>query len=412
MPVTGGQAQCVLRVTNSARASRSPAPSDAGTARDRWWTARAIRSAAAACAQSRPAGPLDRVGGASHLPRCVHGSPVERGKLGGGRGVGGEGRDHRQGLLVGGQVRPDRFARAGRVPPDADQVVDELEGEARLPAEAVHGADGPLPRTGVERAEGAGAAEQGARLGHGHGQALVERDVVGAAVLQGAVGLLSRAELDDAGGEPHCGVCGRRVRVVRQQSQGEGEHGVARDDGVRYPEHRPGRGPVAPGGVLVDDVVVEEGEVVREFDRDGRPHRRVRVPSQRTGGGQDERRSDGLARLPGRGRTVGVLPAEVVHGDPADRPGQRLDGRPEVRVHGVTGVFQERGGLVPLHRGIRTDHGHGHSFLAPRGAVVAASACRGPGGVARPGPGERHRQRLTSTFSRTPRASGTRTAAE
>lgn len=218
----------------------------------------------------------------------------------------------------------------------------------------------------VQRTECAGAAEEGAGLGGGHGETLVERDLVGATLLEGAVGLLSRAQLDDAVREPDRGACRRRAGVLGEQPVGQGEHGVARDDGGRDAEHRPGRGAVPSGPVLVDDIVVQEAEVVDQFHGHGCPHRLLRVAAHRPGRGEDERGPDRLAGLPGGRTAVGVLPAEVVHRDTPDGSGQRLDRGPKLRIDETPGALQERQCLVALGGGgVRTDHGHSGSLRSP-----------------------------------------------
>lgn len=86
------------------------------------------------------------------------------------------------------------------------------------------------------------------------------------------------------------------------------------------------------GPVLVDDVVVQQGEIVGQLHGDGRPHGVPGITPERPGGGQHERRPDRLARTAVGRASVGVLPAEVVHGDAPDGSGQRGDRRPQMGV--------------------------------------------------------------------------------
>lgn len=319
---------------------------------------------------SRARRPLDRVRRRAHRRLVEDRTGVQLGQLVPRRSARGERRHHRQRLLVRDQIGPGRLARTLGVAPDPDEVVDQLEGETRLPAEGVHRRDLLVARARVERADRAGGAEQRAGLGGGHRQAFVQRDLTGRAPLEGAVRLLPRAELDDARGQPRGG--GRRggMRVLRQHPQGERAHRVTGDQRVRDAEDGPGGGPVPPGHVLVDDVVVEQGEVVRELHRGRGLHSPGLLRAQRAGRREDESRPDGLARvLRGRG-AVGVLPAEVVHRDPPHGAGQGLDGRAQLGIDSGPRPVQEPHGPLTVGDGIRAGHGHGHFLRILRGDAV------------------------------------------
>lgn len=183
------------------------------------------------------------------------------------------------------------------------------------------------------------------------------------------------------------------------------------------------------GGVPVHHVVVQQREVVDQFHRRGGPQRARPCPlaAECGGGGEDEGGADRLARVARRRCAVRVLPPEVVERDPAHRAGQRVDRRAQSGVDGRPDPLQDHRRLVPVGRlrpfrmlfRLRPELGHG----VPLGESADGDACAATGrvrpGCTRPsGRGhrvqllKRHLQRPISTFSRTPRASGTRTAAE
>lgn len=116
------------------------------------------------------------------------------------------------------------------------------------------------------------------------------------------------------------------MRVLGEQSLGQGLQRVPGEDRVGDPEHGPRGGPVPAGGVPVHHVVVQQREVVHQLHRGGGPYGDGLAPAERGDGGEDQRGTYRLARLPRDRGTVRVLPAEVVARDPAHRTGQRPDG--------------------------------------------------------------------------------------
>ncbi len=76
------------------------------------------------------------------------------------------------------------------------------------------------------------------------------------------------------------------MRVFGEQAQGQGVHRVAGQDRVRDAEQGPCGGAVAAGGVAVHHVVVQEGEVVDQFDGGGQADRGRGGGAERSGGGQ------------------------------------------------------------------------------------------------------------------------------
>ena len=114
-------------------------------------------------------------------------------------GAGRQGGHHRQRLLPGPQVRPHRLAGHLGGSPDAEQVVGELEGQARVRAERgqSHRQLGRGPD--VDGADAARARHQRGGLVPGHRQALRQRDVV--ALLEREVRALARDQPLHRGGQ-------------------------------------------------------------------------------------------------------------------------------------------------------------------------------------------------------------------
>lgn len=189
---------------------------------------------------------------------------------------------------------------------------------------------------------------------------------------------------------------------------------------------------MSAGGVPVHDVVVQQREVVDQLHGGRRLHGGRVLTAERSRGGEYQGRADRLARVARRRGAVRVLPAEVVERDPAHGSRQRVDGSAERGVDGRPGVLQDARRLLSVHRAGRDLPVHGPPV---RGTAVRGPAFRGLADAAPPVQGlgrtpprprcsrligrehgggrrEGHRQRPISTFSRMPRASGTRTAAE
>ncbi len=163
---------------------------------------------------------------------------------------------HRQRLLALPQVVADRLAADRRVAPDAQHVVDRLEGAAQLHPELLEGVHLVGRRPGQHRTHRGGVGQQRTRLVRLHRDALGQRHR--RQVVERHVGRLPgdhrRRGPGQAGGR--LPVLGRRV--VEQHPVRQVVEGVARDDRLVGAERRPHRRPVSPLGVAVDDVVVDQ----------------------------------------------------------------------------------------------------------------------------------------------------------
>ncbi len=121
------------------------------------------------------------------------------------------------------------------------------------------------------------------------------------------------------------------------------EEGAAGQDGESFTEDYPGAGSVPPGAVAVHDVVVEQGEVVHQLDRDGSGHSDLQRGARRGGREQHE---GGAHRLATAERAMWVVrssPAEVVGDDRPDLLGEGGDLGPQGPGHQVRAVTQELG---------------------------------------------------------------------
>jgi len=90
------------------------------------------------------------------------------------------------------------------------------------------------------------------------------------------------------------------------------EQGVADEDGGGVAPHGPHRRAVAPFGVAVHQVVVDQGEVVHELHRDRAAQRGRRVAGDGLAGQQGQRGAHRLAGVRVERPTTLVAPAEVV----------------------------------------------------------------------------------------------------
>ena len=173
---------------------------------------------------------------------------------------------HGQRALAPRQVAEHRLAGHGRIAPDPEQVVDRLECQPEVPAECAEGLDDVAAGPCQHRPDRRRALEQRPGLARTHARALVggdvraplEVEILGLAVDQPRGRIRQRLE---CGGT--MGRAGVQEHLERQR-----EHGVARQDRPRAPEHRPRGGPVVALGVAVHDVVVQEREGVHELHRD------------------------------------------------------------------------------------------------------------------------------------------------
>lgn len=136
---------------------------------------------------------------------------------------------------------------------------------------------------------------------------------------------------------------------LQQDLVGEGEQGVADQDGEGRSVHLPHRVAVAALLVAVHQVVVQQREVVHELDRDGAGDADLGRGTRGLGGEQRERRTHGLAAVAVRHVALGVDPAEVVGGDGVHGRREPVDGGAERGGREGTAAFQERDRVRLLH---------------------------------------------------------------
>ena len=151
------------------------------------------------------------------------------------------------------------------------------------------------------------------------------------AVLVGDVLGLSVDELAAGGGQAARGAARLDGAELQQDLVGEGEQGVADEDRLGGAVHLPDGVAVAALFVAVHQVVVQEGEVVDEFDGDGAAPE-VGIPGAGDLGGEHrEGGAHGLAAVTVRRPPVGVDPAEVVGGDGVHGRREPAHGSPQDR---------------------------------------------------------------------------------
>jgi hypothetical protein len=100
---------------------------------------------------------------------------------------------------------------------------------------------------------------------------------------------------------------------------------------------------VPAGLVAVHDVVVQQREVVHQFDGRGGRHGAVGDAADGRRRQQHQRRSQGFARPRVGGFAESVEPAHVVSGDAAHRAGQRVDRGPQGGLDRLPAPGQEFG---------------------------------------------------------------------
>jgi len=122
----------------------------------------------------------------------------------------------------------------------------------------------------------------------------------------------AHAGLVDELGEFEHALGGESAQALHGQTRCR-EHPVAGVDRLRHAPHAPHGRPVVTRGILVLDVVVDQGEVVEQLDRGGRRQRRARVAGEGLVNEGAEHRSQ---PLPG-GASLG-LEAEVVQHHPVE----------------------------------------------------------------------------------------------
>src|SRR5206468_2867304 len=145
-----------------------------------------------------------------------------------------------------------------------EDVVDQLEREAELCAEGRERGDGRRGRPGQDRPDRGAGRQQRSGLAGRHVEAFVQGDVL--AVLEGDVLDLPSGQFAGDGGEEQRCAAGVRGGGFEQDLVSEGEERVAGQDRGGRPPDRPHGTPVAAFGVTVHQVVVQQREVVDEFD--------------------------------------------------------------------------------------------------------------------------------------------------
>ena len=242
---------------------------------------------------------------------------------------------HRQRLLPGAQVGTNRLAGDLGRTPDAEQVVGELERQPDMRAEPgqAHGQRGR--RAQVHRADAAGARHQRGGLVPGHVQALGQGYVV--ALLEGQVRALSADQPQHRRGHTAGRPRALEGVVLEQQVLGQREQRVPGQDGRADAEHGPGRRAVPALGVVVHQIVVQQGEVVHQLDGDRTGDCDASVHTGGSGGEQGEGGPERLAAAAGLRSALHTGPAEVVRGLGPGGPGRA--GPPASRRAGWTSCW-------------------------------------------------------------------------
>ena len=172
---------------------------------------------------------------------------------------------------------------------------------------------------GVNGADAARAGHQRGRLVAGHLQALGQADVV--ALLEGEVRALPADQPQDRDGQAPGRPGALEGVVLQQQVLGQREEPVPGQDGRADAEHGPGRRPVPALGVVVHDVVVQQGEVVHELDRHRGGHAPLGRRASGAGGEQGQRGPQGLAATAAYRVTCRHPPGRGDRPPPRARPG-------------------------------------------------------------------------------------------
>ncbi len=162
-------------------------------------------------------------------------------------------------------------------------------------------------------ADGDRAGQQGAGLVALHLQALRDGDPL--AVLVGDVLGLAVDELAGGRGQPAGGAAGLDGAQLEQDLVGQGEEGVADEDGLGGVVGLPDGVAVAALLVAVHEVVVEQREVVHELDGHGAGDARRGGRAGGLGRQQGEGGAYGLALIAVGRPPLDVDPPEVVGGD-------------------------------------------------------------------------------------------------
>ncbi len=238
----------------------------------------------------------------------------------------------------------------------------------------LQGVGGAVVRAAEHRADGAGAGEQGTGLVALHLQTLFYADAV--AVLVGDVLGLTVDQGPGGGGQAAGGTARLHGAEFQQHLVGQGEQGVADEDGLGGAVHLPDGVAVPALFVAVHQVVVQQREVVDQLHGDGAGDAGLGLGAGDLRGEHREGGAYGLAAVPVRGVALGVDPAEVVGGNRVHGRCQAVDGRPQYRCGKGPAALQERG---HVHRGPPSGlRGRGHSghSLSSCCGTEGAGACR------------------------------------
>ena len=105
---------------------------------------------------------------------------------------------------------------------------------------------------------------------------------------------------------------GKAAKALHREAR-DREHPVSGVDRLRHAPDAPDRRPVVARRILIFDVVVDQGEVVKQLDRRGRRQRAPRVAGQRFVHERAEHRPEPLSR-----RASLRIQAEVVQHHPVE----------------------------------------------------------------------------------------------
>lgn len=157
---------------------------------------------------------------------------------------------------------------------------------------------------------------------------------------------------------------GRAARLDRAELQqdlvGQREQRVADQDRLRGAVHLPYGVTVSALLVAVHQVVVQQREVVHEFDGHRAGDAGLGRSARRLGGQQGERRADGLAAVAVGGLALGVDPAEVVGGDGVHGRCEPVNGGPEHRSGQGPSALQKHGDVRGVYHGVESRIRRGH----------------------------------------------------
>ena len=166
-------------------------------------------------------------------------------------------------------------------------------------------------------------------------------------------------------------------------------HGVADGEGLGKAPDVPDGGLVAAHFVAVLDVVVDEGEVVDEFEGEGGGHGTFPGAAEGLAGEEAEGGTDGFAGVPGRVEktALAIRPAEMVPegaGKPEAAVGKNFA---QGRLDAATIVGERTGGLGAILRGVNAlgsgSSLHANPWRAPRihSKTMYGMLAKGDGGV-------------------------------